>query len=93
MAKSRSRAGSICQTRVPDLVVSGLASGVLLSSMFPFLDLTLFYVVFDWFDLLDSGLKQRGFGQKSVNIAKGVTETAKSVNNGKKTAIMAETDK
>ena len=35
MTKSRSRAGSICQTRRPDLVVSALGSDTLLSSVFP----------------------------------------------------------
>ena len=35
-AKSRSRAGAICQTRTPVLVVSAFGLGILLSSVFTF---------------------------------------------------------
>ena len=47
MRKSRSTAGSSCQTRTPDPVVSALELGILLSSVFGFL----YLAVFCWFSL------------------------------------------
>ena len=67
---SRSRAGSICQTRMADLVVSRPGLCALLSSVFPFpspVFFSCFRLFSSVFDLQNSDRKQRGFLTSRVN--------------------------